>query len=117
MRKRPIEVKIRLSQAESDLLAQKVEQAGVTRNSFFLQLIKRGEAITKGEIKTANLLLYGINRQLQGMAANLNQIAKACNRTGAVPPASIIALAEEVRQLRKASGEVWWEVRKLYGDT
>lgn len=74
MRKRNIKKQIWLDTKEDDLLKRKSEEAGLTESEFIRSLIKgyRIKAQPTEEIKS-------FQRDLYGIAININQIARVAN--------------------------------------
>lgn len=74
MRKRNIKKQIWLDVKEDDLLKRKSKESGLSESEFIRSLIKgyRIKAIPTGEIKL-------FQRELYGIANNINQIARIAN--------------------------------------
>lgn len=112
-RKRPIELKFRLSQEEYNLLQQKLAECGSNRNAFLVRLISDATIYPKEELMKLNLEMAIMNRLMRGIATNINQIAKIANSTRSVPAASLLVdTHQDVQTLRHNLEPLWDETRR-----
>ena len=113
-RKRPIEVKFRLSEEEYELLQQRLLDAGMNRNAFLVQLIS-GVEIYPREMMMELCKEYQItNRLIRGISTNINQIARIANSTKATPAAALlIDVSQEVQIIRNNLQPLWDEARRI----
>ena len=113
-RKRPIEVKFRLSEDEYQLLQQRLLDAGMNRNAFLVQLIS-GVEIYPRDMMIELCEEYKItNRLIRGIGTNINQITKIANATKAVPSANLlIDMSKEVQIIRNNLQPLWDEARRI----
>lgn len=113
MRKRPIELKFRLSYDEYNLLQSKLKEAGMNRNSFLVHLITGAQIFPRDQLIALNLEFHIMNRLVRGIATNINQIAKLANTNRAAPSARLLVdLAQDIRVLQNNLIPLWDEVRK-----
>lgn len=113
MRKRPIEVKFRLSPEEYALLQRNLAQAGMNRNTYLVHLITGATIYPKDQLIRLNLEYSITNRLLRGIASNINQIAKKTNASGHVPSKTLLLdISQDVRVLRNNLIPLWEETRK-----
>lgn len=113
MRKRPIELKFRLSQAEYDLLNLQLREAGMSRNGYLVRLIS-GATIFPGEqLQELNDQYALMNRLLRSISTNINQAARVANASGAAPSAAVLVdMYQSVQILRNNLQPLWDETRR-----
>lgn len=113
MRKRPIEVKFRLSEDEYQLLQKKLADAGMNRNAFLVQLICGAEIYPRDMLMKLCVEYQIMNRLIRGIGTNINQISKIANSTKAVPSAKILVdMSNEVRIIQSNLQPLWEETRR-----
>lgn len=76
-RTRPNQIKIRLSDEELQILKEKVALSGKTQQDFFISLIKNKKIINNDSLN----IITEIYKELKREGNNLNQIAKALNKS------------------------------------
>ena len=114
MRKRPIEVKFRLTEAEYESLQQKVSAAGMNRNAFLVQMISEVEIYPRDLMQTLCQEYQITNRLIRGIGTNINQITKIANSTKAVPSARLLVdIGKEVQIIKNNLLPIWEEARKI----
>ena len=112
MRKRPIELKFRLSQDEYELLQKQLVAAGISRNALLVRLITGATIFPKEQMIQLNLEYTMMNRLLRGIGTNINQIAKVANTNHATPSAALLAdMYQDVQTLRHNLEPLWDETR------
>ena len=79
MRKRPIELKFRLSQDEYELLQTNLVETGMNRNAYLVRLITSATIFPRDQLIQLNLEHTMMNRLLRSIGTNINQIAKVAN--------------------------------------
>ena len=79
MRKRPIELKFRLSQDEYELLQTNLVETGMNRNAYLVRLITGATIFPRDQLIQLNLEHTMMNRLLRSIGTNINQIAKVAN--------------------------------------
>ncbi len=113
MRKRPIELKFRLSQDEHRMLLVKLQEANMSRNAFLVRLISDVQVYPKDQLVLLNLEFQIMNRLLRGVSTNINQIAKVANSNHATPSAKLLAdMYQDVQTLRKNLQPLFDETRR-----
>ena len=113
MRKRPIEVKFRLSPEEFALLQKNTAEAGMNRNAYLVHLITGATIYPKDQLIRLNLEHTITNRLLRGIATNINQIAKKTNASGQAPSKTLLLdMSQDVRVLKNNLAPLWEETRK-----
>ena len=113
MRKRTHQIKIWMNDEEYDLLLDKMQRSGQTRQNVMISALKEATITTEEEIselKRSNSLMADLLKQLRGMATNINQVAHMANATGQI--ASINELAKMNNQISnfRREGEVIWQL-------
>ena len=73
MRKRNVEVKFRLSEAEYAELVQKVKDSGLNRNAFLVRMVRQQTIYPVDYLRELNKQMDVLLAQIRGMATNLNQ--------------------------------------------
>lgn len=119
MRKRPIEIKFRVSEQEKEMIEKHLQESGLNRNAYLVQLISNAAIFPKSELQEINLQLQSQNQQLRGIATNINQMSKMANTYKALPSAVQLEFMRlDVNQMRNDLQSVWNEVRgALYGNS
>ena len=119
MRKRPIELKFRVSQSEYELLQKHLAEAGMNRNSYLVRLITGATIFPRDQLIQLNLEHTMMNRLLRSISNNINQIAKVANTNKATPSAALLTdMHQDVQALRNNLEPLWDETREaLYGNS
>jgi len=94
MRSRNIKINIFLNEEENKILNEKVKKSGLNKSEFLRKIILDYQLKEKPDER-----FYEVLTQLRGMATNLNQIARACNRYGYVNNDKYISLAHKIEDL------------------
>ena len=117
MRKRPLEVKFRLSQEEYELLQKQLTTAGMNRNAYLVRLITGATIFPRDQLIRLNLEHTMMNRLLRSIGVNINQIAKVANTNHATPSAALLTdMHQDVQTLRHNLMPLWDKTREaLYG--
>jgi hypothetical protein len=112
-RKRPIELKLRVSPGEAEVLQRKLAEAGMNRNTYLVRLISEATIFPKEELMRLNQQYVMMNRLLRSVSTNINQIAKVANATHAAPSAALLAdMYQDVQTLRHNLTPLWDETRE-----
>ena len=112
MRKRPIELKFRLSQDEYELLQKNLADAGMSRNAYLVRLITGAAIFPKEQLIQLNLEYSMMNRLLRGISTNINQMTKHTNTHRTAPTAAALAdMYQDVQTLRHNLQPLWDETR------
>ena len=114
MRKRPIEVKFRLSQEEYQILQRKLVEAGTNRNAFLVKLILGAQICPREQLIELNLQYKIMNRLIRGAATNINQLTRIANTNNAVPAAKfLIDMYQDIRIIKDNLQPLWEETRRM----
>lgn len=107
-RKRPIELKFRLSEEEYNTLQLKLADSGLSRNAFLVRLISDATIFPKEEMIRMNMEYTMMNRLLRGIGTNINQIAKVANASKATPSAALLLdMYQDVQALKHNLQPLW----------
>ena len=111
-RKRPIEIKFRLSEEECALLQKKLADAGINRNAFLVRLISDATIFPREEMVRMNTECAIANRLLRGIGTNINQILKIANCNKVMPSADLLLdMYQDVQTLKHNLVPLWSETR------
>ena len=114
-RKRDRAVTLRMTDSEYDEFNNKVSNSGLSRQDFFIRMIKGiciNSAESLGELKKMNDTLSNLDKQLRGMATNVNQMARIANGTGMLPSDKTLqGINTQICEIRKELGEIWQSIR------
>ena len=118
-RKRPIEIKFRVSEQEKELIEKHLNETGLNRNEYLVRLITNAAIIPKSELQEINLQLQTQNQQLRGVATNLNQMTKIANTYKSLPSATQLDFMRlDMFSMRSELETLWNKVRgALYGNS
>ena len=119
MRKRPIEIKFRVSEQEKELIEKHLNETGLNRNEYLVRLITNAAIIPKSELQEINLQLQTQNQQLRGVATNINQMTKIANTYKTLPSATQLDFMRlDLFSMRSELETLWNKVRgTLYGNS
>lgn len=116
-RKRKHNVNVRLDDKEYDLLKAKIKKSGQTIQSYIINSALDANIISQdgmAELKGITRILEDYDKQLRGMANNINQMARYCNSQNTIPILEeLTELSEQIKQLRKGVNEQWRLTRQL----
>ena len=115
MRSRKNVVSIRMNDAEYEMLKAKVKEAGISQQSFIISAISGASIASADEVavqKEISRSLSDLVRQIRGLAANVNQLARTANRQRALPTLDVLAkIHEEIQNYRKDCEDIWLSIR------
>ena len=114
-RKRDRAVTLRMTDSEYDEFNNKVSRSGLSRQDFFIRMIKGiriNSAESLVELKKTNDTLSNLDKQLRGMATNVNQMARIANGTGILSSEKALEqINQRINETRKELGEIWQSIR------
>ena len=114
-RKRDIAVTIRMNDREHDELMNKVDESGLTQQSFVIRAIQGSVIRPSDEItvlKELSKTFADYEKQLRGLATNVNQLAHIANGQGYLPTEQQLAnLSSQINEYRKESEKTWLLIR------
>lgn len=75
--KKDIKISVRFNRQEYFILKEKAISAGIKPSAYIRQVVIKAKTSSRISVEEMQLL-----RQLAGMATNINQVARVCNREG-----------------------------------
>lgn len=114
-RRRNKAVTIRMSEAEYDDLQNKVKESGLSQQAYVINAI-HGSTITSAEeidaLKEFSRIFADQDRQMRGMATNVNQMARVANGQGLLPTATKLdEISDQIFDYRKEHDKAWLLIR------
>ncbi len=114
-RKRDRAITVRMTDEEYTLFKNKADSSGLSRQVFFIRLIKGARVNSSDELmelRKINEVVSDLDRQVRGLATNVNQMARIANGTGAVPTEKKLAeIFAEICRFRKEISDIWQSIR------
>ena len=108
-------VTIRMTDYEREYLDNMVEESGLSMQTFIIRAIKGAVIRPSDEIiilKEISKTFADHERQLRGMATNINQLAHIANAQGDLPTEQQLAkISQLISDYRKESEEIWLLIR------
>ena len=101
-RTRPIQLKVRVNQQETEIIQQKMQQLGTTNMGAYLRKMAIDGFILKLDMAEMKEMLSLMRR----ISSNINQIAKRANETGRVYDVDLEEIQNQQEQLWSAMREV-----------
>jgi len=116
-RTRPRVVSFRMTEKEYGNFMEKVIESSMCRQDFLIHLaqeVRIGSKEEADEIKRLSMIVADLDRQLKGMATNLNQLAKVANAAGELPAIEeLTQMNEAVAAMKKEVGRLWGYLRQI----
>ena len=114
-RRRNKAVTIRMNDAEYDALQDKVKESGLTQQSYIISAI-RSSSITSAKevevIKDISKNFADQNKQMRGLATNINQMAHVANGQGLLPTVEKLdEISDKILEFRKEDDKRWRLIR------
>ena len=114
-RRRNKAVTIRMNDAEYDDVQNKVIESGLTQQSYIISAI-RSSSITSAKevevIKDISKNFADQNKQLRGLATNINQMAHVANGQGLLPTVEKLdEISDKILEFRKEDDKRWRLIR------
>ena len=95
-RKRTVQVKFRVTEAEQDLILEKMKLVPTSNMAAYLRKI----AIDGYIIQVDHTDIKAMTAEIQKIGVNINQIAKRANATGSV-------YKEDIEEIKGVLAEIW----------
>ena len=114
MRKRQNIVYVRMNDEEYELLKKKLEQTKLTLQSYIINSSLNAKVPTAeevNELKKLNQLFANYNRQLKGMAVNINQMAKKLNSNENIEYEQLLKIDSQLLRMKEEVQELWRLIR------
>jgi len=116
MRRRNKNVSVRMTEDEYAAFTMRVAESGQTQQSFIINSVLGVKVSGREEVKELQKLsrqFADTNRQLRGMATNINQMAHVANGYGHIPQqAQLEQLYQELQLFRKECDATWRLIRQ-----
>ena len=114
-RKRNRAVTVRMNDREYDRLQKKVSESGLSQQAYIIGAVCNAKITSSDEVaalKDVSRLFADHERQVRGMATNINQMAKVANSQGSVAAQEELErISGQVSALRKESEDLWQSIR------
>ncbi len=115
-RRRNKTVTIRMNDAEFDIFQNKVKESGLTQQSFIISAIRDSNITSAKElevIKDISRNFADQDRQLRGIATNINQMAHVANGQGLLPTVEKLdEISDKILEFRKEDDKRWRLIRQ-----
>ena len=108
-------ITVRMNDTEYEDFHNKVEESGLSQQAFIISAV-RGATITSSDeiavLKDISKTFADLERQLRGLATNVNQMAHIANGQGYLPEKEDLDyLSTQLNNYRKESEELWLSIR------
>ena len=114
-RKRNKAVTVRMNDEEYAELQVKVEESGLTQQAYIISAVRGAAIIPSDEIavlKDISKTFAELEKQLRGLATNVNQMAHVANGLGILPVENDLEhLSVQLGKYRKDSEQIWQSIR------
>ena len=108
-------VTIRMTSSEYDYLQSKIRESGLSQQSYIINAIHGATVPSSDELavlKDVSRTFADLEKQLRGLATNVNQIAHVANGLGAIPSEEELKkISAQLGDYRKESEDVWRSIR------
>ena len=116
-RSRNNSVTVRMNDAEYANFHNKVDESGLTQQAYIISAVQ-GATITPSDeiavLKDISKTFADLEKQLRGLATNVNQMAHIANGQGQLPKEEDLEyLAAQLGNYRKESEDLWQSIRSL----
>ena len=106
---RPIAVKLRLSEAERSLIAEKMKAANIRNREAYLRKMAMDGYVLRLDFADVRRMVW----LLSNATNNLNQVAKRANETWSIHAADVRTLREDYEKLWGVARDVMKKLAKL----
>ena len=108
-------VTIRMTSSEYDYLQSKIRESGLSQQSYIINAIHGARVPSSDELavlKDVSRTFADLEKQLRGVATNVNQIAHVANGQGVIPSEEELKkISAQLGDYRKESEDVWRSIR------
>ena len=115
-RRRKKAITIRMNDTEYDALQEKIKESGLTQQSFIISAIRNTNITSAKElevIKDISRIFADQDKQLRGIATNINQMAHVANGQGLLPTVEKMdEIADMILEFRKEDDNRWRLIRQ-----
>lgn len=117
MRNRSHNVMVRMNDDEYEAFCTNVKNSGQTKQAYVTNAVLHVPIMSETELvemKNISRLMADDNRQLRGIAANINQMTKRLNGVGVVPQKQELdEIRDLIQKMREESERPWQLIRLL----
>ena len=114
-RKRNKSVTVRMSKSEYSAFRNRVNESGLTQQAYLINAVRDATIIPSDQIATLKEISKTFadqERQLRGLATNINQMAHVANGQGFTPAVrELEQISELLINYRKESDDIWQSIR------
>ncbi len=114
-RKRNRTITVRMNDAEYNEFLTKVNEAGVSQQTFIIGAVHDSTITSSDQLQVLmqiSCTFADLERQLRGLATNVNQMARVANGLGMIPIESELSrISDQLTSYRKESEKVWQSIR------
>lgn len=112
-------ITVRMNADEYSTLQKKVVESGLSKQTYIINAIS-GATITPAaeinELMEISKTFADVERQLRGLATNINQMAHVANGQGFLPTETELDnISDEIKAYRMESEQLWQSIRSLIG--
>lgn len=115
-RRRNKAITIRMNDAEYDALQEKIKESGLTQQSYVISAIRDSNITSAKELEVIQDISRNFadqDRQLRGIATNINQMAYVANGQGLLPTVEKMdEIADMILEFRKEDDNRWRLIRQ-----
>lgn len=115
MRRRNKAITVRMTNAEYAELQAKIKESGLSQQAYIISAV-RGATITPSDeiavLKEISMTFANFEKQLRGLATNVNQMAHVANGLGILPTEyDLKSISAQIGKFRKDSEQIWQSIR------
>ena len=114
-RKRNRAVTVRMNDREYACMQKKIAESGLSQQAYIISAVCSYPITSSDEVaelKNISRTFADFERQIRGIATNVNQMAHVANGQGLVPSEKKLEqLSEQIHDYRRESEAVWQSIR------
>ena len=114
-RKRNRAVTVRMNDREYDRMQKKIAESGLSQQAYIISAVCSYPITSSDEVaelKNISRTFADFERQIRGIATNVNQMAHVANGQGYLSGETILlGLSDQVGIMRKDGEDVWQSIR------
>lgn len=110
-------ITFRMTDEEYELLMERINKSGLKQQTYIINALMNAHIVGAEDmviIENLNKTLSDSNRQLRGIAVNINQMAHVANASGQLDMTDrLLAYVSEINNMLKGVNEIWLSTRQL----
>ena len=110
-------ITFRMTDEEYELLMERINKSGLKQQTYIINALMNAHIVGAEDmviIENLNKTLSDSNRQLRGIAVNINQMAHVANASGQLDMTDrLLAYVSEINNMLKGVNEIWLLTRQL----